>query len=424
MKKMVVFALAALLVLAFTLPASALESQFGGYWRTRMYTQQNFTGEDQTEGKDLSIVDTRTRLYYTAVFHENLKFVNKFEFNTIWGDTVGGDIGADGMGNFRIKNSYADFNLGPVNFKVGIQGTVVSKGLFFDDDFSGAMVTYKGAGFAIPFVWMKAYEGYNAGYGKDNNDGDVDYFGVLPVFNLGDAMTLQPFFIYAYSKEANAWTNTLPKNALAGIEELNMWYAGLNFDATFDPVSFWATGIYQGGDADLLAGDSMDFKAWLAAAGFNVGLGFGDVHGQAFYATGDDGEDADWERFWVPRGQSYYWSEIMGYGIFDYDVSNNAPADQIGNIMAANLGVTVKPMDKLSISLDVWYAALAEDIVVSGDEENYLGTEVDLKVTYKLVEGLTLDVVGAYLFAGDATTLGAEDDANPYEIGTRLSLSF
>ena len=50
--------------------------------------------------------------------------------------------------------------------------------------------------------------------------------------------------------------------------------------------------------------------------------------------------------------------------------------------------------------------------------------------TYELVEGLNLDVVGAYLFAGDRTTadpttgLQYEDDANPYELGARLSLSF
>ena len=41
-----------------------------------------------------------------------------------------------------------------------------------------------------------------------------------------------------------------------------------------------------------------------------------------------------------------------------------------------------------------------------------------------LVQNLNLDLVGAYLFAGDATTMNADDDANPYEVGARLSLSF
>ena len=38
---------------------------------------------------------------------------------------AGGDMGADGKGNWRVKNSYADFNMGPrVNAKVGIQDVV------------------------------------------------------------------------------------------------------------------------------------------------------------------------------------------------------------------------------------------------------------------------------------------------------------
>jgi hypothetical protein len=38
MKKFAIISLAALLVVAFTMPAAAFESIFGGYWRTRAYT--------------------------------------------------------------------------------------------------------------------------------------------------------------------------------------------------------------------------------------------------------------------------------------------------------------------------------------------------------------------------------------------------
>jgi hypothetical protein len=115
----------------------------------------------------------------------------------------------------------------------------------------------------------------------------------------------------------------------------------------------------------------------------------------------------------------------MGYGIFDEITSRNAPADQISNIMAGNLGVSVKPADNVNISLDAWYASLAEDVItLKGNKESYLGTEIDLLVTIGLTEGLNLDLVGAYLIAGDATTLESDYDANPYEIGAQLSLSF
>jgi len=420
MKRLGISILAALMVLSVAIPAWALESQFGGYWRTRFYTNQNFTGEDQTEALDFVGVDTRTRLYYTAIFHENLKFVNKFEFNTTWGDGNGGDIGADGMGHIRVKNSYADFNTGPVNWKVGIQGAALHRGLLFDDDFSGIRVAYMGDTFSIPFIWIHANEGFSSNAAsKDSNDYDVDYYGIHPTFNIGDMLSITPAAYYVYSKNAGAWDATL--------EEMKMFYLGLDADADFGAGSAWFTFLYQGGDADLVGGaNSIDYSGYLVALGGNFDLGMFGIHGQGFYATGDDDPtDNDVETFFVPAGQSYYWAEIMGLGIFDRNKSRNAPGDKISNVWAGNLGATVKPMDKLKVTLDLWYAALAEDTTtLTGEKDDSLGTEVDLVVTYQLVQNLNLDVVGAYLFAGDATTLDSNDDANPYEVGARLSLSF
>lgn len=428
MKKLVVLALSALLVVAFTLPASALEAQFGGYWRTRFYTNQNFTGEDQTEAKDFSKVDTRSRLYLTAVFHENLKFVNKFEFDATWGQGDSyGDIGADGV-NLEIKNSYADFNLGPVNFKVGVLGYALGSSFLMDTDISGALVSYMGENLTIPFFWFKAWEGGN---GRDANDLDVDIVGLNPEFTFG-SFGINPFVAYFYSDNSSEFVDNYgvlgdigsPVNiAATDLDELNLWYGGLTLEFDKDPLWIWATGIYQGGDVELVGGDTIDFEGYLAALGFDVDLGgkFG-VHGRTFYASGDDGEDPDFEAYFVPAAiESYYWSEIMGYGVFDSQVSNNSPGDQISNIWAGNLGISVKPMEKLTISLDGWYALLAEE---DGNGEDYLGTEVDLRITYQLVSGLNLDVVGAYLFAGEATTENSNDEEDPYEVGAQLSLSF
>ena len=107
MKKLLVLGLAVVLVVAFTLPASAFESVFGGYGRTRAFAQGKFSGEDGGNNfvdnpdfpgvgenrripvpqNDVSRTDTRTRLYYTAILNDNLKFVNRFEFDAVFGDT-------------------------------------------------------------------------------------------------------------------------------------------------------------------------------------------------------------------------------------------------------------------------------------------------------------------------------------------------
>jgi len=453
MRKFAILALAALLLFAFTMPAPAMEYNFGGYWRTRWYTNQNFTGYDKedvtdaglkAEGvkKDITRVDTRTRLYFTAVFNENLKFVNKFEMDATWGDSSSyADIGADGK-NFEIKNSYVDFKVGAVNAKVGVQGVKLARGFIFDDDAAAVSVAFNAGNVSIPVVWIKAFDEDES---KDENGAtithkrDVDYFIVSPIISAG-SVKINPFGLYAYSEDAGGWG----PNAGWGLHrdifkrdqfgDVDMYYVGANLDVDFGAGSFWLTGIYQGGEAELDGGEeTVDFKAYLGAAGAKVNIGIGDFHMQGFYASGDDSPgDKDMEEFFVPQGQSYYWSEIMGYGTFDSGKiqinGEDRPGDKIGNIMAGNVGVTLKPAPKLSVSLDAWYAALAEDVVVidsdgNASEENALGIEANVKVTYQIVEGLSLDLVGAYLFAGDALYQG-EGATDPYEFGTRLSLSF
>ncbi len=79
-------------------------------------------------------------------------------------------------------------------------------------------------------------------------------------------------------------------------------------------------------------------------------------------------------------------------------------------------------MDKWTLSADLWYASLAEENALGNDE---LGTELDLKATYAVMDNLNLDLVAAYLFAGDATAPdGLTNLEDPVEIGARLSLSF
>ncbi len=409
MKKLLGVMLAAVVCSTVALPAFAVENEFGGYWRTRGITMQDFSGRDTgTDG----YVDTRTRLYYTAKFSDKFKFVNKFEIDTVWGDDDGGDIGADGKDkSFEIKNSYADFNVGDHNFKVGIQPGKIARGFLIDDDFSGITMTCKVGSVLVPFMWMKVEE-------DDINDAKIikntetipnvtpaktyperDYFAVAPVFNISESLSLNPYLFY--DKEQGTDTG--------------MFYLGADINAKVDNMTAWGTFIYETGDRN-----DDDVSAFLVAAGADAGL----VHGQVFYATGEEATaDDEWNEFGLTfsagTGQTYYWSEIMGEGIFDGTRSNNSPGTGVTNIMAANLGVTVKPMPKLTLSGDIWYAQLAEERNVNGSMEDELGIEIDLKATYMVLDNLKLDVVAAYLMAGDAT--GEED---PIEIGTQLSFSF
>ena len=440
MKKLLVLSLAVVMVLAFTLPASAFESVFGGYWRVRAFSQQNFAGDSDYRGpnatsvpksNDLSRTDTRTRLYYTAVLNDNLKFVNQFEFDAVFGDTGYGDIGADGV-SVEVRSSYVDATMGAVRMTLGVQSLELGRGQIISDQMAGVVLSTKFGDTLVPFTWFKVNEG-----GTALNSEDSDVFALYPVFNFGENFSLNPFVAYGYSRDglrggANIFS-TYGANAgtgpagFANDDGIGVYWLGVNADATLGAFNLWATAIYVGGELQSNDTKDVDVKAWTAMVGASVPLGPASLHGQFLYASGDDDEDdSDYEAYFgvdgAGAGWSYYWAEIMGNGRFDAQASAGSNANP-SNLWFANIGASIKPMEKLKLTGDLWYAAHPEDDLVT--DEKTLGVEVDLVATYQLVEGLNIDLVGAYLFADDATALddgGNEDD--PWEVGTRLSISF
>jgi hypothetical protein len=429
MKKFTILALAALLVVAFTVPAAAFESQFGGYWRTRFYVNKEFSGDDSGD-KDWTVVDTRTRLYYTAVLNDNLKFVNKWEWNATWGQNDVGDVGLDSTTSMRWKNSYIDTNVWNVNWKIGLQGTTISRGFLFSDDFAGVIAQYKGDMFTLPVYWIKAYDASRVG---NFNTYDIDYYGTDPRFKIGGVSLSVPIF-YAYTNNASnpdgkpVW-DVGPTGG--PFDKISAWYFGLNADFNVGPGSLWFSGLFNTGSAYQAGTNQKNkLKGYLLAGGGSFDVGPVDIHGEIFYATGDDDPtDTDADNYLTLRGESYYWAEIMGYGVFDKQFSNNSVGDEITDIVAGNIGVGFKPMAKLKAVVDLWYAQRDKDIkYIRGDgtqgSSNELGWEIDAKLTYEVIDNLNLDLVGAYLIAGDATTEEASDNKDPWEVGARLSLSF
>ncbi len=379
--------------------AFALENQFGGYWRTRVYYADQMMQDDS----DYFIQDNRTRLFYTAKFSDNFKFVNKFEFNTSWGDDNGGDIGADGTKIWKIKQSYADFTINNINTTIGIQGTAVARGFVFDDDFSGILVTPSFGAGTLTLGYM-AMSNSNLDDAKYPN-ADAGYYLLTTAIKANENMTVTPYFLYAFRDGSMSMDD---EDNVVYYSEHKEFFIGADFDMSLDSASLWVTLAYNGGEVE-----DLDVSAFLVAGGAEAGI----AHGQAFYASGDDDmTDDEINCFGRNPGQSHYWSEIMGLGTFDNESSAGSPGDAISNIAAFNAGVTLQPEENLTLSGDVWYAFLAEENA-AGDQD--LGFEVDGKLTYKIFDNLSADFVLAYLFVGDAT-----GDEDIFEGGVRVSLKF
>ena len=68
-----------------------------------------FTGEDSSGSRGPDTDRRQNPIYYTARFSDDFKYVNKFEFNWVYGTETLGHIGADGA-DLEIKNSYIEFN--------------------------------------------------------------------------------------------------------------------------------------------------------------------------------------------------------------------------------------------------------------------------------------------------------------------------
>jgi len=411
MKKSFVFILAVLLVVAFTLPASAFESKFGGYWRTRVFNQQNFVAPGLTNGDSLTRFDTRTRLYYDAIFSDNFKFVNKFEFDAQWGDEGYGDIGTDGK-VFEIKHSYADFRTGPLRWTVGAQGQVIGRGFVFDDDFAGAVIRVQPgttAEMVLPFAWIQQYN-------QPDTGGDVVYLALYPTFPAG-GLSFTPHLTYG-------WANG--SNTRQGGDFAPFWL-GIDFDWKTDKFGLWASGIYSGGSG--VPGspvaptvEALSNNGFLLAAGVDFSFGAAGLWVDLLYATGDsNAADADNDAYNLNPGSSYYWAEIMGMGIFDNNNPTGTPGNKISNVGALGVGLDLKTGDKLKWNFDLWYAKLNEENAFGNDD---LGFELDVVLNWNLMENLNLDLVAAYLAAGDAVSAGAKNEESPIEIGARLSLSF
>ncbi len=521
MKKLSVVLVAVLAVLVFTLPASAFENEFGGYWRTRYYTERNFGGADNihqdggvnvnpTSGKpysqDITTIDTRTRLFYTAKFSDNLKFVNKFEFNANWGQNASyAQMGADSNTGgspadnyFRLKNSYVAFKLSDQEFRVGVQDFLLARGYLMNDDAAGVKAIFKvNDAVYLPLIYMKLYQdqngyfstgfdqgAYNTGT-QDRTRFDVDAYVFYPSIYLNKDNVFRPHiatvqsdnFTLATAKGLNGSNNM---NPLMG-SKLNLWSAGLEYDGKYDIYSFGATGVFEFGDLKnpylynyyKAANspnyvDSVTFGGYLFDANGGVDIGPANIHVKGIYSSGDktqsdgkgtsnipyDRNSKNMNIFYAPginstNGASYYWAEILGDGIFDNQTPAGTSGDKIMNMIIANVGSTYQLLPDLKFAADLYYAQLAEDrdmnpwsrsalrptSKTAANWQSSLGTELDLVVTYTLVDNLKLDLVGAYLWSGDVINKAFAyqnaagqtcyySSANPYEFGTQLSLAF
>lgn len=240
----------------------------------------------------------------------------------------------------------------------------------------------------------------------------------------------------------------------------------LNFVKNLGVVDFKRFNAAGGGLTDTV---TAEYEGWMVDIGgayycgpwtFNLGgfytTGPEDIQNQFKLRSHQTNYDVTW--FTYPLGTTKYFSEILGHGILD----NNSPSHEDMqwkgaanpmNLWTVNLGAAWQVLPGTKLAFGYWYFGTAED-VVSGfrnngptalgglsqdgkianyfannvltgdlDFDDSLGHELNFYITQKVVDGLMLDLVAAYLFAGDAYSI-RDDDEDALELGARLQWNF
>ncbi len=421
----------------------------------------NMEAEGDDPIGDLGYFDLRTRFNYVAMFDKNLlKFIAKADFYTmseLSGEKNQGitdtdrnnpefDSGTDDFAvdltNLSVEyNPY--FKRGNYMFKAGWRHSNLANGLMSDQEgaFSVLAVVKLKKFLALSLNYKKS-DGF--GVGPTRNKAPLDIFTFKPVIRLSRTDFITAFWSYARGQAAAEELDFMYFPGL--LDKIGMHQVGVDINFEREKFDFWFACVKQLGDARL--SDSDNAKGLVFAGifnsvgetsdfdGFSLGLGgkikpssIFDIHGEFLYSTGEPTSNDDPAGLkdnklsqMVPTGgNSHPWAEIMGLGMFGNQSSLGSPGDSISNLIAYNLGATVNPTEKLSLSLDGWVAELEEKDGFGNDD---LGVELDLKVGYEITNDLKLDIVAAHLWAGDATSINDASTKDPSEIGMQLTCKF
>jgi len=312
-----------------------------------------------------------------------------------------------------------------VTTRIGVQGIAMMGGWMVDDDFSALTMDAK-------FGAFKLLGGYIAARNEDftsTEDNIDDVFLGLQYANGPWNAGLIGFYQYARDASKLKSYSLLPDGLDSNLFNLGLelGYATKQFDVKVQGIK--NLGSYD----DYLTGDSYDYKGWMVAAGGNYYINNFTLTLGGFYTSGDDdATDGDVDNFVYADGRSHYWSELMGAGAFGVQdqqlVTGNGWEANTGpsNLWTATAGVAWQALEKTKLGFNYYYIGTAEDVTAdftNGDTSSEVGNEFDLLIEQKLIDGLKLRMVGAYLLAGDART-DLKDDDDAWLLGAKLDWAF
>lgn len=449
MKKYLSVILAVVLVLGFSASAFAIHASIpaettavgsakdvqinlGGEIRVRGWWQDNITNAAGTangatgfpySGSSQARYDHRVRLAIDVKAGANLSGKIHLETGsvgasdgnssdvTVWGALPSAEGGRKQANLDTVLEAWIAYSGSglfgvPAALKVGHMPLIVGAGQFFDHRRYGddviLFVLEPMKELELNLFTAKLKEGSNT----DNTD-DRDAYALLATYKLDKDNTLGAN--YTYINESDT--------------ELSLQNIGLFARGKMMGFGYRATADFQFGDLS----PTVKARGWAASLGLNYKLDPVNLRASFAYGSGDKASTGSKDEMFKT-----FLSNVINYTVV-YEYRVNTAAGGLGTGLANttyfNIGADYSPMKDLNLMFDVFLLRASKKIASTGyGSDKEIGTEIDLKATYKLAKNLTYFINSGILFAGDfykaASTGPTSDPKNAIVFHHGLTLSF
>jgi hypothetical protein len=442
MKKAFVILVAMLFVVAAAGAAFAAETTFEGQYKIRAWSnwnfEKNFNHYDSERGLYAGYFDQRFRLTITHTRSEFLKAVVQIDLvEDTWGQQRNFRINNSDTGSL-VRKAYIEFTLPKVGtFTVGKQPVVLGYGLAFSDSsgyLDGVKWSNKWGPVGVAAMYFKWQDNVDLGGADEIYNRDSDVWILDLMYTPNENHTIELFGGYVKYGTAlpqghsSAWWDGLYSRN-TDIVHANIGFVGIGYTGEIaDMLTLKGEFSYLFGREDLSNWGGSDhalvtgYNLYVDASWHNelmrVGLAF--VHGS--------GQEPDMYEA-IHRNENFITADEFVFG--NIIASGNGGlnddwggglgfCDDIENLTALKLYFEIYPMEKLSLNAAVIWARWTEP--VGGNTPyvhpvNYyaaggwsfdcwyasthdLGWEIDLGLSYEIMEGLTYSLAAGVLLPG------------------------
>jgi hypothetical protein len=359
------------------------------------------------------------------------------------------DLNTDVAGIIEIKWLYTEFPMFLVpntTVRLGAQpfGSAATYKLaaYANGDFGGVnWVTTFGPAAALNLTYVQIEEELTGAdfYATTGNTFRGEDWAIIASFDFSPfkGLDIKPMYSYAHFAGVTNGAARVNRGGIAAsayrptdVEARHT--IGIDARWTAGPFSVAPTFIYQFGSRDTTIGaaeNSADISAFFfdVRGGFQIGPLT--ISAMGMYTTGNKAGDdlTDKVRFYQPLntdtsyaadwGTQIYSLGIDYFNILAFGGSNPGTSigyDRYGRIqVGAKVAYAITPALTLGFAVTPNWTARKVDTsstltaggLLPGDgdgDKQYLGTELNLAATYRFAPGVTFDLAGGYLIAGDA----------------------